>query len=64
MDPGADLSQALQLLGLTCIPRTSQELSRSVAALHPASRAWSSQQSAAYRLIWEALDPEHGAARR
>ena len=63
MDPSADLSHALQLLGLTCLPRTSEELARSVAAQHPASMAWSSQQSAAYRTIWEALDPAGGAAR-
>jgi len=64
MDPSADLTNALQLLGLPCIPCNSEELARSIAAHHPASKAWSSAQSAAYRTIWEALDPDGAAARR
>ncbi|WP_225867512.1 hypothetical protein [Cyanobium sp. NIES-981] len=55
-----DLTQALQLLGLTSLPPTSEELARLVAARHPASKAWSAEQSAAYRRIWEALDPAGG----
>lgn len=63
MDPSADLTHAMQLLGLTSLPQTSEELASSVAAKHPASKAWSSEQSAAYRTVWEALDPAGGAAR-
>jgi len=63
MDPTVDLTNALQVLGLASIPSTNEELARSVAAHHPASRAWSSAQSAAYRTVWEALDPAGGTAR-
>jgi hypothetical protein len=64
MDPSSDLTNALQVLGLTCIPRTSKDLARSVAARHPASKAWSSQQSAAYRTVWQALEPAGASAGR
>jgi arginine/ornithine N-succinyltransferase beta subunit len=60
-DPSADVSNALQLLGLTSLPLTSQELARRVAARHPASKAWTAHQSAAYRTVWEALDPAAGS---
>lgn len=37
MSPSADLSHALQILGLTSVPLSSEELARLVAARHPAS---------------------------
>jgi hypothetical protein len=61
MDPSAEVSNALELLGLTSLPFTSHELARRVAARHPASKAWTADQSAAYRTVWEALDPAGGS---
>jgi hypothetical protein len=55
MAPSADIQEALAILGLRSTPRSREDLSRCVAARHPASRPWSAVQTAAYRLVWESL---------
>ncbi|MEA5414322.1 hypothetical protein [Synechococcus sp. BA-132 BA5] len=46
----------MTVLGLRTTPRSRQDLARRVAARHPASRPWSTVQTAAYRRVWEELE--------
>jgi hypothetical protein len=55
MATSADLQEALAVLGLRTTPRSREDLSRCVAARHPASRPWNAVQTAAYRQVWESL---------
>lgn len=56
MGPSTDFTEALAVLGLRTTPGSRQELARRVAARHPASRPWSTVQTAAYRRVWEELE--------
>ena len=57
MGASADVKTALVVLGLGAVPRSRDDLARRVAARHPASRPWSALHTAAYRKLWEALEP-------
>ncbi|TVS01543.1 MAG: hypothetical protein EA413_13910 [Cyanobium sp. PLM2.Bin73] len=57
MGASADVKSALAVLGLGAVPRSRADLARRVAARHPASRPWSTLHTAAYRKLWEALEP-------
>lgn len=61
MGASADVKAALAVLGLRSLPRSRADLARRVAAHHPASRAWSALHTAAYRKLWEALEPADAA---
>ncbi len=51
-----DLATALELLGLTVVPKDFEELACQVAWTHPAAQAISDAQSLAYRVVWEAVE--------
>lgn len=57
-----DIKAALGVLNLGAIPSSRTELARWVAARHPASQAWGALHTAAYRRLWDALDPEEEPA--
>ncbi len=57
MAASADLKAALAVLGLGAFPRSRQDLARRVARHHPASHPWSALHTAAYRKLWESLEP-------
>jgi hypothetical protein len=57
-----DLKAALAVLGLGTMPRSRRQLSRWVAGHNPASRPWSALHTAAYRKLWEALEPSGDVA--
>ena len=61
MDPAADLSKALALLGLDSLPRDPAELSRLVTHRHPAAAPWGSEHSWAYRVVWNSCTPGNRA---
>ena len=55
MDPSADLTRALVLLGLDALPSNPAELSRLVAHRHPAAAVWGAEHSWAYRTVWSSF---------
>jgi hypothetical protein len=61
MDASADVKAALAVLGLGVVPVSREDLARRIAACHPASRPWSALHTAAYRKLWEALEPAESA---
>ena len=61
MDPAADLSKALALLGLDALPHDPAELSRLVTHRHPAAAPWGSEHSWAYRVVWNCCTPGNRA---
>ncbi len=56
MAPRDDLSQALQLLGLTAIPKNVDDLRRQVVYHSPAASPWRREHTEAYRRIWTSFD--------
>ena len=55
MDPSAELRRALDLLGLTSLPGSPDELTRLVVSRFPATEAWTSQETWAYRHVYSNL---------